>query len=511
MKESIIKSISRLTNGRNRIFCFLLAALTLFQTACNKALDVQSIHSSPENLTWKSITDARSGLFGIYGLLRAAMAQEDGYWIYGDLRMGDFTSYDRQDLDAIIHNELTGTYPVLNDLENWQRFYAVVNAAAVFIEHAPQVVQNDPLYSQANLEEDIAQARALRALAYFYMVRIWGDVPLITQAYDNGSFPAQARAKQSDVLNFAQQELLAAIPDLPYLYGISPQTYYNQTSSYWNGTLINKISAYAVLAHISAWQSRYSDVDVYTSFITTNAASADVDTTTVDNLTNATTGLFATKSGSQIIAFNFMDALGESSIDGHIEDLTLASPFISRANPHIYVPKDSINTIFTDSSDLRSGYDTTAHLYRTSYFTNYSSTIPLFSKIKVVRTGDYQLYGSAIIFSRLEDIILLRAEALAVLNRKEDAMAALNMVRSERDVPLYTDKTTEDIIDAIFNERRRELMGEGWRWYDQIRYNKIKQNNPVFSQLISSGGIYWPVSQDVITDNPLVTQNTYWK
>lgn len=511
MKESIIGSISRFLKGKNRKIKFLMIAVIFTQAACNKALDIQSIHSSGEAVTWTSITDARSALFGIYGLLRSALAQEDGYWIYGDLRMGDFTSYDRPDLNAVIHNELNGTYSVLNDMENWQRFYAVINAAAVFIEHAPQVAKNDPLYSQANLNEDIAQARALRALTYFYIVRIWGDVPLMTQPYDNGTFPAQARAKQADVLNFAQQELLTAIPNLPYLYGVSPQTYYDQTSSYWNGTLINKISAYAILAHIAAWESRYSDVDVYTNFVMTNAASADVDTTTVDNLTNASTGLFATKSGSQIVGFNFMDALGESSIDGHIEDLTLAAPFVTRANPHIYVSKDSINTIFTDSSDLRFGYDTTSHLYRTAYFTNYSSTIPVFSKIKVVRTGDYQLYGSAIVFTRLEDIILLHAEALAALNRKEDAMDALNMVRSERGVPLYTDKSTENIVDAIFNERRRELMGEGWRWYDQIRYNKIMQTNPAFNQLITNGGIYWPVSQDVINNNPLVTQNSYWK
>jgi hypothetical protein len=54
-------------------------------------------------------------------------------------------------------------------------------------------------------------------------------------------------------------------------------------------------------------------------------------------------------------------------------------------------------------------------------------------------------------------------------------------------------------------------MGEGWRWFDLIRYNKIKQNDPAFMQLIANGGIYWPVADEIITQNPLIKQNPYWQ
>jgi hypothetical protein len=53
-------------------------------------------------------------------------------------------------------------------------------------------------------------------------------------------------------------------------------------------------------------------------------------------------------------------------------------------------------------------------------------------------------------------------------------------------------------------------MGEGWRWFDQIRYQKLKRSDAGFMSLINEGGIYWPVSEDVLSQNKLITQNPYW-
>src|SRR5699024_10631234 len=111
-----------------------------------------------------------------------------------------------------------------------------------------------------------------------------------------------------------------------------------------------------------------------------------------------TSGLFTQRSPSQIIGFNFMDELGESTTSGHIENLTMAAPFVNRSDPDIYVSKDSISHIFTDLDDTRFGFDTVTNTYRTGYFTNFGSSTPIFSKICVIRKGDYPLYGSAIVF-----------------------------------------------------------------------------------------------------------------
>jgi hypothetical protein len=499
-----------------RSICFiLLILLTAGAMSCKKTLEVDSSHLATEERQWKSITDTRSGLIGIYGLFRAALADNNAHWLFGELRNGDFVSFSRSDLHAIHEGSLNASFPIMEELKNWRRFYAVINSASVFIERAPEVQQIDPLYTDVNLKIDIAQARALRAFAYFYMVRIWGDVPLITSSHDNGSFEARPRSDKDIVLAFAENELLAAAQDLPYKYGVAPAEYYNETEGRWNGVLFTKNSAYAILAHLAAWKGNYLNADVYTDFVMNNYSKSSIDYSTIEDLTSAS-GFFNGKNARQMVAFNFVDGHGESTASGHLEQLTLAQPLVLKQNPEIFVPKDSISVIFNDpeNRDIRFGIDTVSGLVRTNYFTNYSGATPIFSKLKVIRggtsEGNFAIFGSAIVFSRLEDIVLLRAEALAVLGRMDEAAALLNSVRSRRSLISMIPTNAEELINGIFEERRRELMGEGHRWYDQVRYHKIMQRDPAFRNLIQQQGIYWPLAAEALSNNSALEQNMYW-
>ena len=80
------------------------------------------------------------------------------------------------------------------------------------------------------------------------------------------------------------------------------------------------------------------------------------------------------------------------------------------------------------------------------------------------KDGDFAVFGSSILLSRMEDMLLLRAEALAVLNRVDDAVEQLNLLRVKRGLSQVSFKKNfgEDVnklIDNIFAERRRELIG----------------------------------------------------
>lgn len=485
-------------------------------SSCSDKLDIRSGEVASETLQWSSISDTKAALIGTYALMRVALLENNAHWMYGELRSGDLVSYSRADLSAINDNSLKASYPLIKDLTNWRRFYAVINAASIFIERAPEVLAKDSRYTERNLKIDIAQARAIRAFMYFYMVRIWGDVPLITKSFDDGSFVQRPRTDQRAVLNFAESELLASIEDLEFGYGTTLVNYYGNTSSYWRKILFNKLTGYAILAHISAWQGKYINVDAYTEYIMNNYGNISVGyISSIANLTGQR-GIFSNNyDGGQLLSIAASYNYGEATATGHIEQLTLAEPIVAKQRPDLYVPKDTIVKVFGDINDTRFGIDTISGLTRTNYFTNYSGEIPVFSKIKIIRDGvtdgSYAVFGSNLIFTRLEEIALLRAEALAVLGSRDQAITLLNRVKTNRGVRSYSVIDTTPLIEEIFNERRRELMGEGWRWYDQIRLNRLRNTSVEVKDLIDKGGIYWPISNEVLSKNSALTQNAYWK
>lgn len=513
---------------------FFVLVLGFGNFSCKKIDDVSSTRLATEETNWKTLEDARGNLLSIYGLLRSATVADNGHWLTGDLRKGDFQITNRADLKAITSGQLNASHAVINRLTNWRRFYAAINAASLFIERSKEIQAIDPRYTELNNNVDIAQARMLRAFAYFYMCRIWGDVPLLTSSHD-GEFIKRPRTSQSKVLGFATSELLAAAKVVPFRYGgtdpIMPGAYYGDGWSAWNGFVFTRISAYSILAHIAAWQGNYVDCALYTKFCVDNFEKSSGDGSFglgyigIGELTeNEYNSPFAYKRATLVVGFAFEAGNGLSTANGHIEQLTLASPFIPKAVPEMFVPKDSIIKIFTNPMDLRFSLNTGTGLYRANYFHGFQTEMPIFNKIKVMypanTTGNVTLFGSSMVFTRLEEITLLRAEALAVLGQKDEALIALNRAANRREIN-FSHLTSPDLLATIFAERRRELMGEGWRWYDIVRYNRIKNPTGVFEtkngqsmtfkEFEQAGGIYWPVSQDVINANSLITQNPYWQ
>ncbi|TCD01325.1 RagB/SusD family nutrient uptake outer membrane protein [Pedobacter psychroterrae] len=512
-----------------KIVLMSLIFFSLLAGSCNKALEINSTRVVSEENFWNTLEDSRAALVGVYGLTRSAMADNNGHWLYGDVRMGTFDSPIRQDLKAIINNDLNAQYPVVESLSNWRKFYAIINAANIFLERIGEVKANDKRYTESNMVVDVAQIRFLRAFAYFYMVRIWGDVPFVTSSRD-GSFENKPKTNGKAILEFVQQEMETAIQDLPYLYSANdiqqPGLYYNESRSRWDGTLVRKLSAYAVLAHVCAWQGKYGDVSVYTKIVLDNISRGSINYITTDFLTSRN-GFFFDKRNEHLLAFAFVFGHQDATFVGNLESLTLAQPIVNKSLPDIFVPKDSILSIFKEVGDARFNIDTVGVTHSERYFTNFQGKYPIFSKVKVMQGGSsdptFRIYSSAVVFTRLEDITLLRAEALAVLGERDGAITALNTVRQRRynvdnvgqatnnnAFVAYSEAKSGLLIDAIFRERQKELMGEGHRWYDQVRYHKIK-GDAKWTAMINSGEIYWPISREILNQNSLLTQNSYWK
>jgi hypothetical protein len=509
-----------------RKYLMILLLMLALLPSCNKSLDNISREVAGQEGYWTNFSETKASLFGIYGLMRSALVSNNGHWLYGEIREGDFSVYSRSDLNAVRSSTLNSSYRIIKELSDWRRFYAVINAATVFIENAPKVQQTDNRYSDTYLTYDIVQARILRAFAYFYMCRIWGDVPLITKSFDNGTFPLVGLNSQDEVLSYVENELKACLENVPYFYKSGGQdSYYGMSSWDYAKFAVNKITAYSLLAHVAAWKGVYSDVEVYTKFILDNFSSNGniKSNDNIYDLVNSNNGMFSPGyNNPQILAFYADYNKGESSVTGHLEQLTLAKPVVNKEFPDIYVNKDTIQNIYIDSDDLRFSYDTIAISYRDPYITNFTSTYPIFRKIQVIRSGNasnnnFATFSSNLIFTRIEEIKLLRAEALAVLGRRIEALDMLNQIRKVRINRLsnyeFNLNSPIPLLDEIFNERRRELIGEGWRFYDLVRFHRITAKDTRFNDLIKNKGIYWPISEEVLNRNSLLIdqQNPFWK
>ena len=121
--------------------------------------------------------------------------------------------------------------------------------------------------------------------------------------------------------------------------------------------------------------------------------------------------------------------------------------------------------------------------------------------------------GNKVIW-RLADLKLLRAECRARL-KMPTAVEDLNDVRDRAGLDEFAGSTdSEDLRREIFNERDRELFGEGQRYFDIVRNGYLDRLSKAYQDLtdkdIENGALYKPVAEKSFKNNELMTQNKYW-
>ncbi|MEH6407507.1 MAG: RagB/SusD family nutrient uptake outer membrane protein, partial [Leeuwenhoekiella sp.] len=179
---------------------------------------------------------------GLYGKPWFSLHNKALYAI-GEVGSGNSFSYS-SDINSLRLLNITTTDPVL--LDAWKSCFAVVAQSNALINLLPSRVSGD--VDQEVVDNTIAEAHFMRGLAYFYLVRLWGPVPIIENNADFVTEPQLNTNRVEDVYTFIENDLNYATE---YLYAKV------RGSSYSDNGHVSKGSSKALLAKVSLYEKKY--------------------------------------------------------------------------------------------------------------------------------------------------------------------------------------------------------------------------------------------------------------
>src|SRR5690606_5584260 len=126
--------------------------------------------------------------------------------------------------------------------------YTTIGRANNNIKYIPQAAQLDSRITTAMQNDYLAQSYALRAMSYFYIVRVWGDAPIWLEPYEDVQKPAE-RAREP------KEKLLkdVIIPDLEKAYSLITK---DARSPLWT---IGEAGICAIMADVYMWQGDHEN------------------------------------------------------------------------------------------------------------------------------------------------------------------------------------------------------------------------------------------------------------
>jgi len=335
---------------------------------------------------------------------------------------------------------------------HWIAHYLTIGRANSVIKNADNVPMG-----AAGKTRIVAEAKFIRALSYFNMVRIWGKVPLVTAPFDA---PADAYVSgRSEVADIYTQ----IITDLSDAYAAGLPNYYAQTNA--NAGHVTKAAVIALWGEVLLTQGKYADAATKLNEIVSNEAGFNVGL-----LPNYGDVFLSSNEMNKEIIFSVRYAAGYTPIIG--------SPF-----NNIFMPigSDNVLTVGTAYSgnlvhtDLRDAFETGDKRKSASIdSTGTGTSVKIYTKKYLTPGGSLALdANNDWIVYRYADILLMYAEALNGNNQPDLANPQVTKVRARAGLLPLTYIDQADLATKILKERRVELNMEGHRWFDLLRQNQL--------------------------------------
>lgn len=415
------------------------------------------------DVLYKTDKDFQDAVIGIYSNLRP---QYLNFWRFGDLR-GDDTRFGLvSQLEDIRNDNFTSDNSDVVLASTWRNYYSIISRANKVITN----IDKADLAMVTNKDRHKAEAEFLRALAYFDLVRIFGDVPLITKDITIAEAYKIPREKVSTIY---EQVIIKDLQDaeikLPLKY-TGPDI--GRATRGAAKSLLGKV--YLTLKDFPKAEAKLLEVTSLGYSLLPNFN--DLWDYSKDEHHSEYIFDIEYDEGLGGLGSNFT---GQFALDFQAGGGPLVAELVRRYNipsgtgGGTGIPNQSIFDAFSISPGDRR-MDVTAARGLTGPTGNF---IPISATGVSALTLKYmsRLVGSASDskvnwkVTRYADVLLMYAEVLNENGKTADAMTYLNLIRTRAGVPAYSGLTQSDTREKISLERRLELYMEGHRWFDLVR------------------------------------------
>jgi hypothetical protein len=152
----------------------LIIVLLLNLSACKDSLTIEPDNRTVAEGYYDSAQKIEQAVIGGYVDLRRALLANNAFLMYGEARVGDLkVEVDYQ--QVVADQRLKADQRYVKQLSDWGYFYDVIRDANNLLEIVNSADQGILTNNQRNLFK--GEALALKSIAYFYLARIWSDIP----------------------------------------------------------------------------------------------------------------------------------------------------------------------------------------------------------------------------------------------------------------------------------------------------------------------------------------------
>ena len=553
---------------KNYILIFSLICLTgITVSSCSDFLELEPLNEIVLEKFWNEEGDVEDIVRGCYSAMQSQIVV-DRMMAWGEFRSDNLVGGTNVDNDISLSNIFKENINASNAYTSWGEFYDVINRCNTVLYYAPQVAAKDPYYTESELNATRAEVTAIRELMYFYLIRAFRDVPYTTQPYLDDTQKMDQPALPFNAVLDSMIQNLEKVKD----YAVRK---YPITNLYYQRGRITQEAIHAMLCEMYLWKQDYSNAVRYADMVIDNklndykerqlesSMSTErlvdgfpliSDAPTSGNVYgDAYASIFGTGNSTEsifeLIYMNDNTQLANKAVSVRYGNATTFPGYVKVADFIGADVKDATYEVFRDQYDTRYYENIQSAQGGSSYGVSKYSTQR--ATVSATSTSVNTTYGNLWpadychanwILYRLSDIMLLKAEALTqMINEadstdqgkayndtlKQQVLTIVDAVSKRSSCsstykPFTKPSTKLDLANLVLDERQRELMFEGKRWFDLVRRSLRDGNTGYLVQMTgrkataSSGAqsklsridaIFWPYNIDELKVNSSLVQN----